>query len=135
MRSRDLAQRRSRKLRLQELLRQRSSLQVVLGAVAIAAIALALIFRPGESSEGSKAGSSARPTVAPAAVVPAPTPVPTAPAKQERIHTVAAGDTLTGIAQKYYGDASKWSKIFEANRDILPSSNALQIGQKLRIPE
>jgi nucleoid-associated protein YgaU len=47
---------------------------------------------------------------------------------------VTSGDTLTSIAQKYYGDASKWEKVFDANRDTLPSSNALQVGQKLKIP-
>jgi nucleoid-associated protein YgaU len=111
-------------------------LQVAVGAVAIAAIVLAFVFRAGESPQVSKASpTAARPTIAPAVVVTPPTQTPTPAPQQERIHVVAAGDTLTGIAQKYYGDASKWNKIFEANRDILPSSNSLQIGQKLKIPE
>lgn len=49
-------------------------------------------------------------------------------------HVVVAGDTLSKIAQKYYGDASLYKDIFEANRDILKDPNKIQVGQKLKIP-
>ncbi len=49
-------------------------------------------------------------------------------------HEVAKGDTLSKIAQKYYGDASLYPQIFEANRDVLKDPNLITIGQKLRIP-
>lgn len=49
-------------------------------------------------------------------------------------HEVAKGDTLSKIAEKYYGDASLYPQIFEANKDILTDPNKIQIGQKLRIP-
>jgi len=49
-------------------------------------------------------------------------------------HVVVKGDTLSKIAQKYYGDPSLYPQIFEANRDILTDPNKIQIGQKLRIP-
>jgi nucleoid-associated protein YgaU len=49
-------------------------------------------------------------------------------------HVVVAGDTLGKIAQKYYGDASLYNQIFEANRDVLKDPNKIQVGQKLRIP-
>lgn len=72
---------------------------------------------------------------------PAPPPEPE-PAAQvdsesptERYHLVAAGDTLGHIAQKYYGKASQYMKIFEANRDILDDPNLIKVGQKLKIPE
>lgn len=117
------------------LLGGRVPLQIVVGAVAIAAIVLALAFRPGQSAEEAKPTSVPRPTVAPAAVTALPmataTPVPV----KERTHVVASGDTLTSIAEKYYGDASKWQKVFEANKDVLPNANSLQIGQKLKIPD
>lgn len=134
MRTRDLERRRIQRSGWLALVR-RMPPQVLLGAVALAAVVLALAFRGDEGTESSKASSAAKPTVAPAAVISPPTAPPTAAPKEERVHTVAAGDTLTGIAQKYYGDASKWNKIFEANRDVLPSSNSLQLGQKLKIPE
>ncbi len=49
-------------------------------------------------------------------------------------HIVAKGDTLSKIAEKYYGDSNLYPQIFEANRDILTDPNKIQIGQKLRIP-
>jgi nucleoid-associated protein YgaU len=47
---------------------------------------------------------------------------------------VQSGDTLSKIAQKYYGDASLYPKIFQANRDVLSDPNKISPGQKLRIP-
>jgi len=49
-------------------------------------------------------------------------------------HTVAAGDTLSGIAERFYGDPSLYMKIFEANKDVLKDPDLIRIGQKLRIP-
>jgi nucleoid-associated protein YgaU len=49
-------------------------------------------------------------------------------------HTVVPGDTLSKIAQKYYGDASLYTQIFQANRDVLSDPNKISPGQKLRIP-
>jgi nucleoid-associated protein YgaU len=49
-------------------------------------------------------------------------------------YVVQSGDTLSKIAQKYYGDASLYPKIFQANRDQLSDPNKISPGQKLRIP-
>ena len=49
-------------------------------------------------------------------------------------HVVQSGDTLSKIAQKYYGDPSLYTQIFEANRDILKDPNKIFPGQKLKIP-
>lgn len=57
------------------------------------------------------------------------------PAAAARIHEVVAGDTLSKIAKQFYGDASKYPKIFEANRDQLSDPNLIKPGQKLKIPE
>jgi nucleoid-associated protein YgaU len=65
---------------------------------------------------------------------PAPAPEPAA-AAEERVYEVVAGDTLGAIAQKYYGKASEYMKIFEANRDILDNPDLIKVGQKLKIPE
>jgi LysM repeat protein len=67
------------------------------------------------------------PTPPPAAPVPAPTPT--------RVHEVVPGDTLGAIAQHYYGKASLYMKIFEANRDQLSNPNLIKVGQKLKIPD
>ncbi len=49
-------------------------------------------------------------------------------------HEVEAGESLSKIAVKYYGDASLYTKIFEANKDVLKDPNMVRVGQKLRIP-
>ena len=50
-------------------------------------------------------------------------------------YTVKPGDTLSKIAKQFYGDARKYSIIFEANRDILKDPNIIHPGQILRIPK
>lgn len=49
-------------------------------------------------------------------------------------HEVHKGETLSKIAQKYYGDASLYPKIFEANRDAIKDPNLIRVGQRIRIP-
>ena len=49
-------------------------------------------------------------------------------------HVVQPGDTLSKIAVHYYGDATLYPKIFDANRDQLTDPNKIRVGQKLRIP-
>lgn len=57
------------------------------------------------------------------------------PAAGSHAHTVAKGDTLFSLAQRYYGNRSKWRDILAANRDQLPGENAqLRIGMVLKIP-
>ena len=53
---------------------------------------------------------------------------------ETRYHDVVRGDTLSAIAKKYYGDASKYPVIFEANKPMLTDPNKIYPGQKLRIP-
>jgi LysM repeat protein len=52
----------------------------------------------------------------------------------ERTYTVQAGDTLSGIAQRFYGNASAYNKIFQANRDKLTDADHIRPGQELVIP-
>ena len=56
-----------------------------------------------------------------------------------RTYTVEKGDTLSHIAKAQYGKASKWSAIFDANRDqlddpdkILPGPGAEDPGHRPR---
>lgn len=65
---------------------------------------------------------------------------------KNKTHTVKTGDTLWGIARKYYGDGTKWKKIYTANKKVIEkvakqrglksSSNGHWIftGTKLTIP-
>jgi len=48
-------------------------------------------------------------------------------------YTVQSGDSLGSIARKLYGASSKWSTLYELNRDQLPTPGALQVGQKLLV--
>jgi nucleoid-associated protein YgaU len=52
-----------------------------------------------------------------------------------RTYTVKSGDTLSKIAKSHYGDASKYNRIFEANRNILNDPDKIKPGQVLNIPE
>jgi LysM repeat protein len=49
-------------------------------------------------------------------------------------YTVVANDTLGAIAQRFYGDASLFPRIFEANRHLIKDPNVISVGQVLRIP-
>lgn len=50
------------------------------------------------------------------------------------VHTVRAGENLSGLAEKYLGDGSKWREIYEANRDSVSDPNLIYVGQQLTIP-
>lgn len=52
----------------------------------------------------------------------------------EQSYTVEKGDTLSHIAKQFYGKASKWNAIFEANRDQLDDPDKIKPGQVLKIP-
>jgi nucleoid-associated protein YgaU len=85
--------------------------------------------RPDFSNVQSGGSSTApKPTAAPAGPNPTATPA-------SRTYTVAAGDSLSKIAKKFYGDANKWKKIFEANRDTVKNPDLIHPGQVLKIPD
>jgi len=73
---------------------------------------------------------SVEPSLAPRAAAPAP--APSAPV--EKTYTVQSGDNLSKISKQFYGDANKYMKIFEANRDQLKDPNLIKPGQVLKIP-
>ena len=94
---------------------------------------------------------SNEPGSAPQATPPAPTSRPTAtasapstsaarttqppPAAGARKHVVGKGDTLMSLAQRYYGNRSRWRDIAEANKDVLKNKDGLRIGMELKIPQ
>ena len=54
-----------------------------------------------------------------------------------RTYTVQPGDSLSAIAQKFYGDGSEqsWRKIYDANKAVIgPDPNQIQVGMILKIP-
>jgi nucleoid-associated protein YgaU len=50
------------------------------------------------------------------------------------VYVVQSGDMLSKIAQRTYGSAGQWRRIYDANRDVLASPDALKVGMRLRIP-
>ena len=50
-------------------------------------------------------------------------------------HTVAPGDTLSEIANAFYGDPGKFRILFAANRNQLDDPDVIVPGQVLRIPQ
>jgi len=49
-------------------------------------------------------------------------------------HAVQSGETLGKIAKKYYGDSSKYQKIYQANTDKLKNPDLIYPDQELVIP-
>jgi nucleoid-associated protein YgaU len=49
-------------------------------------------------------------------------------------YVIQSGDTLSGIAKKFLGNAMDYPKIFEANREVIKDPNLIYPGQKIRIP-
>jgi nucleoid-associated protein YgaU len=75
------------------------------------------------------------PVVQAVASVPSEDPTQATPASSEpELYVVKPGDTLGALAQRFYGKAGLYMRIFEANRDILSDPNLIKVGQKLRIP-
>lgn len=52
-----------------------------------------------------------------------------------RSYTVKKGDTLSEIAQRELGAASRWKEIFEANRATLTDPDKIMPGQVLALPK
>ena len=50
-------------------------------------------------------------------------------------YEIKSGDTLSAIAKQFYGDANKYPKIFEANREVIKNADLIYPGQKIRIPK
>ena len=78
------------------------------------------------------------PLVARADVPAAPAP---APVTATRTVTVAAGDTLIGIARAELGDGARWRELFDANRETvqpdggrLTSPSLIRVGWTLVVP-
>ena len=65
---------------------------------------------------------------------PTPEPEPQPEPQPEGTYTVVSGDNLSRIAKSQYGDSSKWTVIYEANKGIIKNPNQIWPGQTLVIP-
>jgi 5'-nucleotidase len=84
------------------------------------------------------AASPQRPALAspaPSPAVAAATASPATSADSEQTYEVKAGDTLLTISEEVYGDATKWRKIYDANKDLIGADpDKLKLEMKLKIP-
>lgn len=56
-------------------------------------------------------------------------------AAADQIYLTQAGDTLTSVAELFYGDGMQWKKIYEANKKVIgPDPDKLGVDLELRIP-
>lgn len=87
-------------------------------------------------AEAAPAATAPPAGTAEAEAPPAPAPLEVSPqaAPQPRTYTTQAGDNLWKLAQRFYGDGRRWKVIYEANRDVLPSSSEVPVGVVLVIP-
>lgn len=51
-----------------------------------------------------------------------------------RFHVIKPGETLSKIAQQYYGNASRWREIHTVNKQRIPDANRLMVGMIVEIP-
>jgi nucleoid-associated protein YgaU len=53
----------------------------------------------------------------------------------QQLYTIQKGDTLSKIAKRHYGDAARWTALFEANKDIIKNPDLIYPGQVLKLPQ
>jgi nucleoid-associated protein YgaU len=53
----------------------------------------------------------------------------------DEFYIIEKGDTLWKIAEKAYGNGSKYTKIVEVNREVIKDADKIFPGQKIRIPK
>ena len=53
---------------------------------------------------------------------------------QDDTYMVQPGESLSRIAEKFYGSAHEYMKIFYANRDVLTNPDQVRAGMKINIP-
>jgi LysM repeat protein len=114
------------------------------------AIAGALIAAPSAQAAtqvpalaSAVAGQAYTPAQAAAAQVPAQTAAVVEQAHTDalvvhhepaRHYAVRRGDTLSSIAQRFYGNSARWQWIFQANRSKIKNPNMIFVGEVLTIP-
>jgi LysM repeat protein len=54
--------------------------------------------------------------------------------EQTRSYTVQPGDTLSSIAQRFYGNPADWPWLYQANRSVIQNPNMIYAGEVLNVP-
>jgi nucleoid-associated protein YgaU len=85
--------------------------------------------KPGEQKQQPRPGTAQPGSPQPQG---ANAPKPQAPAQRD--YVIQSGDSLSKIAQRFYGNANDWQKIYQANKDKIKDPNLIHPGQKIIIP-
>jgi len=51
-----------------------------------------------------------------------------------RSYTVRIGDTLSSIAQRFYGNPADWRWLYQVNRSVIHNPNVIRPGEVLNVP-
>ena len=51
-----------------------------------------------------------------------------------RTYTVRSGDTLAGIAQRFYGNSAVWTWLWHVNSSVVHDPNSIYVGEVLKLP-
>jgi LysM repeat protein len=51
-----------------------------------------------------------------------------------RTYTVRPGDTLSSIAQRFYGNSADWTWLYHVNKSKVSNPNNIYVGEKLQVP-
>jgi LysM repeat protein len=51
-----------------------------------------------------------------------------------RTYTVRPGDTLSAIAQRFYGNPADWPWLYHVNSSVVRNPNDIYVGERLKIP-
>jgi len=54
--------------------------------------------------------------------------------EQPRRYTVQPGDTLSSIAQRFYGSPADWRSLYQANRSVIQNPDVIYPGEVLTVP-
>jgi 5'-nucleotidase len=123
-----------------------AKLAMVIGVGLVVAVAIVFFHKdlvggraPEDKAPTNEVNSPAPPPGAPGSAPRRPLTVrPTGLAKsaaEPRRHTVAEGDTLYDLAERYYGDGDRFTQLYRANRAVLNRPDRLAVGTVLVIPD
>lgn len=56
-------------------------------------------------------------------------------ASDDEFYVIVKGDTLWKIAEKAYGNGSKYTAIVDSNKEVIKDADKIFPGQKIRIPK
>lgn len=109
-------------------------LEMTAGELVLFRIALTIVGPLPEVNPPAAPVAPVNPTVPPPTAPPPAQPPPSNQNPPTRYYTVVRGDTLWGIAARYYGNGALWTKIYNANRNLISNPSLIYPGQKLVIP-